>query len=267
MEMNKRNIIINSSILFIIAFLWQMTLHELGHFIAAILLQANDVTLYHNYANYDSNGLSESSILVIAASGPLTSLFIGALFHFLCSIYKERNFIFLFMLYMSSFGYICFGGYLMIAPFFENGDTGFVFTQLGFPLWLSIVFALLGVAFILFKSKFLGNYFAAMATEEILKDKKQQKIFSDVLIKYPLYIGVVVSTLLNLPVVDFISLLYPLGNPMNMFWIYGYVMDHDYATENANKQFDKLEKIPTFLIIALLLTIIINRLLVYGFHL
>lgn len=264
--MNKRNIIINSSLLFIIAFLWQTTLHELGHFTAAILLHAKDVTLYHNYAVYNSNGLSMSNLLAIVSAGPLFSLFIGVLFHFLCSRYKKRNSAFLFLLYMSSFGYICFGGYLMIAPFFQNGDTGFVFHQLGFPLWLIIVFALLGVVFILFISKLLGKYFAEMATEEILNDKQQQKIFSDVLIKYPLYIGVIITTLLNLPVVAFISLLYPLGNPMNMFWIYGYVTDTKYATDNANKQFDKLEKIQPFLIVAFFITMIVNRLLVFGLH-
>ena len=86
------------------------------------------------------------------------------------------------------------------------------------------------------------------------------------LIKYPLYIGVFIATLLNLPVTAFISLFYPLGNPMNMFWIYGYVTDTKYATDNANKQFDKLEKIQPVLIGSFLLTIIINRLFVYGFH-
>ncbi|MEP6793285.1 MAG: hypothetical protein ABJB16_03090 [Saprospiraceae bacterium] len=240
--MNKRNIIINSALLFSIAFLWQMTLHELGHFTAAILLHAKDVTLYHNYANYNSTGLSMSSMLIIVSAGPLFSLFIGALFHFLCSKYKKRNSFFLFLLYMSSFGYICFCGYLMIAPFFQNGDTGFVFHQLGFPIWLVFVFAGLGVAFVLMIGKWLGKYFAEMATAEIMNDKEQQNKFADVLIKYPLFIGVVITTLLNLPVVAFLSLLYPLGNPMNMFWIYGYVTDTTYATDNANKQFDKLEK-------------------------
>lgn len=264
--MNKRNIIINSALLFCIAFLWQTTLHELGHFMAALFLHVKDVTLYHNFADYNSNGLPMSATLIIVAAGPLISLLIGGLFHLLSSIYKKRNLLFLFLLYMSSFGYICFSGYLMIGPFFENGDTGFVFHQLGFPFWLIIIFAFLGVGFVLLIGKLLGKYFAEMGTEEILNDKQLQKKFADVLIKYPLFIGVVITTLLNLPVIAFISLLYPLGNPMNMFWIYGYVTDTKYPTENANKQFDKLEKVQPVLIGLFILTMIVNRLLVYGFH-
>ena len=105
-----------------------------------------------------------------------------------------------------------------------------------------------------------------MATEQIMNDKHELKIFADTLIKYPLYIGVVIATLLNLPVGAFISLIYPLGNPMNMFWIYGYVTDTKFNTGNANKQFDKLNKIQPVLIGAFVLTVIVNRLLVYGFH-
>ena len=264
--MNKRNIIINSTLLFSIAFLLQMTFHELGHFITGVLLHAKDVILFHNYVSQDFSGLTVASQIIIVAAGPLFSLFIGALFQLICSTYKKRNTLFLFLLYMSAFGYICFGGYLLIAPFFQGGDTGFIFHLLGFPLWLTIIFAVLGVAFIFLISKMLGKYFAEMATEEIMNDKLQQKKFSDVLIKYPLYIGVVIVTLLNLPVTAFISLFYPLGNPMNMFWIYGYVTDTKYATDNANKQFDKLEKIHPVLIVGFVLTIIVNRLLVYGFH-
>ena len=264
--MNKRNIIINSTLLFSIAFIWQMTLHELGHFIAGVLLHSKNTTLFHNYVSQDFTGLTVSSQIIIVAAGPFFSLFIGALFQIICSNYKKRNSLFLFLLYMSAFGYICFGGYLMISPFFQEGDTGFIFHLLGFPLWLTIVFAILGVAFIFLISKVLSKYYAEMATAEIMNDKQKLKIFATTLIKYPLYIGVVLATLLNLPVTVFLSLFYPLGNPMNMFWVYGYVTDTKFNTDNANKQFDKLNKIQPGLIIPFVLTIIVNRLLVYGFH-
>lgn len=264
--MNKRNIIINSTLLFVIAFLWQTTLHELAHFITATLLHAKDVKLYHNYANYDSTSLSDKSLLIIAAAGPMFSLFIGFLFNLFCAAYKKRNSLFLFSLYMSSFGYICFGGYLLIAPFFENGDTGFVFKQLGFPIWSIYGIAALGFGFILFIGKFIGKYFAEMANTEIMSDQKQLKTFADNIIKFPLYIGVVLVTLLNLPVVSFLSLMYPLFNPMNLFWIYGYAIDKPYPTTHANMEFDKLQKLQPVLFVVFIITIAINRLLVYGFH-
>ncbi len=43
-----KNITINLALLFIIATVTQMTLHELGHFIAGIVVHAKGTILYHN---------------------------------------------------------------------------------------------------------------------------------------------------------------------------------------------------------------------------
>lgn len=266
MEINKRNLIINSALLFVIAFLWHTTLHELGHAVTAFLNRASDVALFHNYASYNTTGLTDSSLMLIVAAGPLVSLITGIVFHLICAIYKERNALFLFLLYMSSFGYLSFGGYLLIAPFFPNGDTGYLFNLWSFPMWLMVVFAILGVGFIFWIAKLLSRYFAEMATVEILSDKQRQRQFADTLIKYPLYLGVVISTLLNLPVLALISLLYPLCNPMNIFWIYGYVVDTPYDTKNANKNFDQLGRIQPLWIGIFIITVMVNRWLVYGLN-
>src|SRR4051812_47818939 len=122
--MNKKNIIINSTIVFVIATMWQQTLHELGHFVMANLVHAKDVTLYHNYVAHDSSALGQGRRSAIAAIGPLVSLAVGICFDWACSRYAKRDVLFLFMLFMSAFGYINFGGYLMVSPFFKYGDTG-----------------------------------------------------------------------------------------------------------------------------------------------
>ena len=64
---------------------------------------------------------------------------------------------------MSAFGYIAFGGYLMIAPLFANGDTGFIFNALHFPIWLTIIIALAGVAFMIYTMKILSRYFVELS--------------------------------------------------------------------------------------------------------
>jgi hypothetical protein len=61
--------------------------------------------------------------------------------------------------------------------------------------------------------------------------------------------------------------LYPMFSPFTLFWVYGILLNKKYTTLNANKHFEDLNKISPVLIAVTTLTVIINRLLVYGFHL
>jgi hypothetical protein len=264
--MKKRNIIVNSTMLFVIATMWQQTLHELGHFVAAIVLHSKDVTLYHNYVQHDASSISMTSRLIIASAGPLISLFSGLLFHIACANYKQRNILFLFMLFMSSFGYINFGGYLLMSPFFKSGDTGFVFSQLGFPLWLVISLALAGIVFLFFSMKKLSKYFTEMASWEIINNKEQRTTFMASLIRTPLFLGIIATVILNLPVPTFLSLLYPACSPFTFFWIYGFLLKRNYTNLNANTKPEKLATIDRSLIVAIIITVIVNRVLVTGIH-
>ena len=139
----------NSTILFIVACILQMTLHEFGHFFVAIFVHAKGISVHHNYVDNIDEGLPLRSILCIKGAGPLMSLIIGIVFHITCSLQKKRNITFLFELYMSVFGYIGFFGYLMTSPIFTNGDTGYICLALKFPIWLTIIIAVSGT-FILY---------------------------------------------------------------------------------------------------------------------
>ena len=144
MTKGQKNITVNSLILFVIASTLVMTLHEFGHFFASILVHAKQISIHHNYTSNVDDGLSLKSTLLIKATGPLVSLIIGVVFQFICSRQTKRNLLFLFHLYMSSFGYIGFFGYLIIAPMFPGGDTGYICYSLSFPIWLTIVIAIIG---------------------------------------------------------------------------------------------------------------------------
>lgn len=264
--MNKKNLLINSTLLFSIATVATMTLHEGGHFMTAVYFHVKDAALHHNYASYELEELPLTKQLLIVAAGPLLSLLCGIVFNIFCSLYSKRNLFFLFLLYMSAFGYIAFGGYLIIAPLFSNGDTGFICNSLHFPIWLTIIVALAGVAFMLYTMKILSRYFVELATQEIINDKTQRRAFFNTLIKFPLYFGIVITTLLNLPATAFVSLSYPLFSPLNLLWSYGYCLDADYIAPKASKELNQLCKISPAIIIAFIFTVICNRLLVYGLH-
>ena len=252
--------------LFVIATMWHQTLHELGHFVVGKFFHSSDATLYHNYVKHDLSSLSGMERIFVAAAGPLFSLIIGILFQTICASYSKRNLFFLFCLFMSAFGYINFGGYLLISPIFTGGDTGYIFRQLGFPIWMTISFAIGGAFFLFYTIKMLSKFFVEMATEQIINDKSERRVFINSIVKYPLYLGVIISTIMNLPVIVFLSLLYPMFSPFTLFWSFGYLLDSPYPTANANKEMYKLNTLSPILIIAFILTIICNRLFVIGLH-
>ena len=118
MTSSFRNIIINSTLIFVIASILEMTLHECGHFIAGAIVGAKDLVLYHNYVSYSNEGLSLHQSIFVSGAGPLVSLAIGIVFQIICRFRKKKDMFFLFFLYMSVFGHIGFWGYVMISPFF-----------------------------------------------------------------------------------------------------------------------------------------------------
>ncbi len=53
-------VILNSTLLFVIATILEMMLHECGHFVTAFLLHAQNLSLHHNYVNYKDDNLTTS---------------------------------------------------------------------------------------------------------------------------------------------------------------------------------------------------------------
>ncbi|MES2376070.1 MAG: hypothetical protein V4553_05815 [Bacteroidota bacterium] len=261
---NFRNIIINSSILFIVASVVQMTLHECGHFIAALLIHAKNVTLYHNYVSAQTKGMPLLQCVFYAGAGPFVSLVIGACFHFICTRQKKRNLLFLLNLYLTVVGYIAFFGYLMVAPFFTYGDTGYIFRALNFPIWLIGLIAVMGgLALYIIMGK-LMRFFVELGTAHIIADWASRRIFIRSLIQYPLYIGIVITTLLNLPTPTLLSLIYPICSPFSIMWADGKGVSKVYPADNMNTDISAISRIQPVWLIILFLIIVMNRLLVYG---
>lgn len=260
-------VIVNSSLLFIITAILEMTLHECGHFVTAFYLHAQNLSLHHNYVDYADNLLSGPYKIYIAAAGPIVSLLIGILFHFICSRQKQRTLLFLFNLYMAIFGYIGFFGYLMIAPMVPEGDTGFILRALKFPMWSIVLIAIAGITVLYFLQKKLTKYFVEMGTSEIISNLSLRKPFIHCLIQYPLYIGIVITALLNLPIPALISLIAPVCSPMTIMWSYGDALKKTYSSKNTNTTFEQLNTIQPVLFILFIIIVAINRLLACGIHL
>jgi hypothetical protein len=259
-------IILNSTNAFIIACILAMTLHEFGHFFASLLVKAKGVSIHHNYVNNIDEGLSPGQLIFIRAAGPIVSLLIGLVFHFICYKDKARGISFLLKLYFSSFGYIGFFGYLLVAPFFTSGDTGYVFKVLGFPIGLTIGISIAGALILFFIMKSLMQYFVELGSREIIENNETRKKFISSLILIPVFIGIIITTLLNLPTINVISLIAPMCSPFTFLWTYSFALKKRYLTNNYNSQFYNLNKPHIWLYLFFALTIIANRLLVYGIY-
>ena len=241
-----------------------MTIHEFGHFVAAIMVHAKDVVMYHNYVANNNNELSVTKKIIISSAGPMVSFGIGFLFHFICSKLKVRNMFFLFNVYMSAFGYISFFGYLMIAPIFTYGDTGYICAALHFPMWLTIAVALLGMIMLYIVVCKLVKYFVETASQETMIIIELRHPFINSLILVPLLIGITVTTLLNMPIPTFASLIAPLCSPFALMWAYGNALNKNYSTVKMNKDVMPIDRLDYRWIMVLVFIVILNRLLVAG---
>jgi hypothetical protein len=243
-----------------------MTLHEFGHYFASIIVHAKGISIHHNYVSNMDEGLAFKSILFIKGAGPMVSLIIGIVFHLACSVQKKRNLTFLFKLYMAVFGYIGFFGYLMIAPIFTAGDTGYICSALKFPIWLTISIAVSGALTLYLLVRNLMKYFVEMGSKEIIEKKESRISFVHSLVLLPVLFGIPFTTILNLPIVALISLIAPICSPFTLLWDYGNALHKNYDLRTTNDNFNRLNKLNIVLIILLILTIIYNRILVKGIY-
>lgn len=256
-----KKLTINAVLLMVIAAIVEMMFHELGHYFCAGYFHASALNLHHNYVNFDENSLSILQRIWVATAGPLTSLFIGILFQFIVSIQKSRNYLFLFNAYFSAHGYIGFFGYLMIAPIAVQGDTGFIMHQLHFTIYVTVVIAIVALFILRVLIILLTRYILEFSTESIYMNSKSRKQFVVSTIILPVYIGLILIILLNLPVPIWISLMAPFSI-FSFFFAYGHAMKKNFSNMEFNKNEAALFSIQPFIIIAFIALVIVNRLLV-----
>jgi hypothetical protein len=255
----RLKIIINSTIAFIIAAIVETILHEGGHFVASIAMGVPS-ELHHNYVRHAES--TPNVHILFSLAGPVVSLLIGIIFQLLLNRKTYKGMTALVMLYMSFFGYIGFLGYMCIAPFFSYGDTGFVLRAIGTPMWLIIFLAVVSAFVAFLVGKALAVHFIGLMSRQTSEDAAQRRRFIYSLVFLPLFSGIALTTLLNLPVPTPLSLIAPLTSPFMILWAFGYYLKSPGISYDEEERIDK--KVSIGWMAVMILIVIINRLLVAG---
>lgn len=262
--MSKMRLVINSTLMFVLTSVAEMTLHEAGHFIAGLVFHTKPV-LYHNYVANTIDACEKTKI-IFASAGPLVSLVLGIVSYLLLRVTDISSaFLRLFFWYFSIAGFIGFFGYLLVAPFFSYGDTGFVLRALSFPPWVVIVSAVTGLLMLVICIRMLAPYAVSFMSTEVANDIKKRGQFVSELIFLPLLFGIPILALLNLPTPTFLSILAPLMSPWSVMYAYGYYLKGKPSRIGFDDRITIAGAMPMLWYILFVIIVVINRLLVYSF--
>jgi hypothetical protein len=190
-------------------------IHELAHAITGILFHSHPV-LHHNYVEHLSpEVLSNQQQAIIALSGPVTSLIQGLMAGWIYFKSKTKRLFELFVLWFYTLGMFNFLGYLMTGPFFENGDIGKVYALLNTPIWIQLLLVIVAMAAILFIAYHLTAPFLRFSFKsDWVNSIASRKKFSFYILLLPWIIGSGIMTLLYLPIVALVSIIYPISSGM-----------------------------------------------------
>jgi hypothetical protein len=131
-----------------------VTLHELAHAVAGLLLGVDAVVSPNSVAYVPEP--SASGQVVTAAAGPLVSLVLGVVI-LLAGRHTGRGFVRLLLLWTGLVSMQNFAGYLLIAPFARAGDTGQIMAILGAPAGAYVAPLVLGAALTLLNARFFAG--------------------------------------------------------------------------------------------------------------
>lgn len=132
----------NSSIALLLAGMVATTLHELSHLTTGKII-GESATLFPNEVVFGAHVSTNHQILT-AATGPIFSLISGLIIITLLSK-SGKGFMRLFWMWLGLISAQIGFGYLIIAPFARNGDTGKVLSLLNAPNVVYIASFILGI--------------------------------------------------------------------------------------------------------------------------
>ena len=199
---------INSVLIAISTSLISFILHESAHYLVADYFNLNP-ELHHNFVKPLIEP-SEKQLMLIALAGPTLSVIFGIIILFISIKLTKPSLLKLFLLWFSMSNILMFLGYMLIAPFIKNGDTGLVFSYFKVPFFISIIIAI--ITFIITKKifEYLSKEFIYYKNADIFDKKECQKQ----LFIFPIIFLIVCVSLLNLPIVVWYSLLPTLFIPL-----------------------------------------------------
>jgi len=214
--MNEKQIItINSIILYIIAFLATTIIHEFAHAIVGAI-NGSEPVLHHNYVDYLAiSQLSVIKKVSISLAGPLLSLMQGLLVGWFYLKFKKQILFKLFLLWFSILGVSNFLGYLMTGPIFQAGDIGEIYQLLNIPYVIQIIIAVIGAGILFYIAYKLTIPFLQFSyKQEWVADPGSKKGFAFRIIILPWLIGSTIVTILYIPIIAIVSIIYPITSGM-----------------------------------------------------
>lgn len=248
--MNKNYSTLNGILIYTTTALLTLIIHEAGHF-AVEKLWGFEAVMHPNYGSY-SGFASDTQKIIIAAAGPLVSLFQGLILLFISRRIVQKSVFSLFTLWMSLQGFILFFGYVVCSPFFIYGDTGQVFYLLHFPIYATGAISIVS-AFLLVKTlhKLAKNF------DPYGQGITNRRSRLNQLLLYPLIIGGISALALQLPVPNFLLLFAGVITPLMFLIVYGKLKDN-----NADHPTVSINRLSIPLVIIFVLTVLMVRLLV-----
>ncbi|NQV29917.1 MAG: hypothetical protein HQ508_03425 [Candidatus Marinimicrobia bacterium] len=258
MSPKYKNVLINSTLAFIAAFLITTILHELGHYLAYLIYEANP-TLFHTFVQTPAIFLTTGERIFSALAGPLASLLQALLFGIVVSRGPKNSVSYLLFLWLSLLGFVNFFGYLVMTPFSAKGDTGKIAELLGLSQPSKVVIALLGFALLVWLIRKMARIFSIFIPARLEEKQRSKYIYH--LMFFPIMIGSLLNTGLAFPVVAVMSIVYPATS--------AYVIMSSFPVILRTPSFKLTlpgidEKIVIGLGLLTLFTIILNRLLTLG---
>lgn len=214
MKVQKNALAINSALIILSASLLTTILHESAHYVTAISMGLT-ASLHHNYV--DHQGGTPRQQMIIAAAGPVFSLFLGVAGLLIISLIKRFSLIRLFFLWFGLSGWLSFLGYLLIAPFIQEGDTGKVMDYFAVPMAVQIIIVIISSAIIIWLLNRVAPQFSGYKATAVFNQIENSKQ----LFNYPIFFLIISSSLLNLPAPHWPSLLPGICIPMSYFTIMG----------------------------------------------
>lgn len=211
----KKYITLNSTLLYVAAFLLTTIIHELAHALVGTMNNSSPV-MHHNYVEHlATDHLTANQQILIALAGPVISLIQGLFAGYLYLRSPRERMTDLFLLWTAVLGFNNFLGYLMTGPFFGNGDIGRVYDILDTPAWIQIGLAVAGAGILLFIAYKLTVPFLRFSYErDWVGDGRSRKNFSFHILILPWIIGSVIVTVLYLPIIAIVSIIYPIMSGM-----------------------------------------------------